>query len=176
MPIDLEAAHLLILVVAGALGIAGTVFGWFSNAFRWMAGKISALRSPGPTVPRRTLILNPMPRGRPFWWHMGSAGDEPAMQIVAELKATNIHTGFVWIMGAKLRRPRAAGMVTVRAANSSLHSTEHVIHSQSVTDLHVSFFVQPPVCAVGKPFKADFAVIDQFGNERWLRRAHFVYS
>lgn len=175
MAVDLETTHLLILVVAGALGIVGTVFGWFGRAYRWMAAKASP-RLSGGAVPRRTLILNATTHGRPFWWHMGSARGEPAIQVVAELKATNIHTGFVWIMGAKLRRPRAAGMVTVRAAGSDLHSTEHVIHPQSVTDLHVSFFVQPPVCAAGKLFKADFAVVDQFGNEHWLRRAHFVYS
>ena len=79
-------------------------------------------------------------------------------------------------VGSGQVKPSANGRVLARAhGDSSMYSTTHIILQRSVSDLRFDFFVQPPVCEVGKPFKADVAIIDQFGNEHWLKGLEFQY-
>ena len=57
-----------------------------------------------------------------------------------------------------------------------MYSQKHIIPQGGVSDLRFDFFVQPPVSEEGKPFKADVAIIDQFGNEHWLKGLKFPYT
>ncbi|BDT60480.1 hypothetical protein MasN3_39740 [Massilia varians] len=118
-----------------------------------------------------------MPVSRPnaLWWHMGSSGSEPAMQIVGDLNVTNIAKRGVYVMEVKLRRPRAVGHAVVRAQNSNLYDTKHIIPQGGISDLRFDFFVQPPVRTAGQKFTADVAIVDQFGNEHWLKDLEFRY-
>ena len=177
MPFDLQSAQVAVAVVIGILTILGTIFGWFGKAWRWIA----SLFAPKPLVgvievPSKTMVLIPVARQNPLWWHMGSMGDQPAMQIVGDLNVTNISKYGVFVMGAKLRRPKAVGHALVRAHDSNMYSTKHIIPQGGVSDLRFDFFVQPPVREKGQPFKADVAIIDQFGNEHWLKGLEFPYS
>lgn len=177
MPIDLQSAQIVVGIVVSLLAMLGTFFGWFGKAWRWA----TALFRPAPLVgvidvPRKTVILIPISRQNALWWHMGSMGDQPAMQIVGDLNVTNISKYGVYVMGARLRKPKAVGHVLVRAHDSNMYSTKHIIPQGGVSDLRFDFFVQPPVCEKGKPFKADVAIIDQFGNEHWLKALEFPYT
>jgi len=107
---------------------------------------------------------------------MGSMGGQPAMQIVGDLNVTNISKYEVIVMGAKLRKPKAVGHARVLAQDSNMYSQKHIIPQGGVSDLRFDFFVQPPVSEEGKPFKADVAIIDQFGNEHWLKGLKFPYT
>jgi|GEM_PF-2945154 len=100
-------------------------------------------------------------------------GDQPAMQIVGDLNVTNISKYGVFVMGAKLRKPKAVGHALVRTHDSNMHSQKHIIPQGGVSDLRFDFFVQPLVCEKGKPFNADVAIVDQFGNEHWLKGLEF---
>ena len=115
MPTDIATLSVLVPVVIGLLSILGIVFGWFGNLITWAKG----LRRAKPTtglldVPIRTMILIPASRANALWWHLGSVGDRPAMQIVGDLNVTNISTQTVYAMGAKLRKPKAVGHAMVR--------------------------------------------------------------
>ena len=121
------------------------------------------------------MVLIPVSRSNALWWHMGSTGDQPAMQIVGDLNVTNICKYNVVVMGAKLPRPKAIGHAMVRAHDSNVYGSEHHIPQGGISDLRFDFFLQPPVSEAGKPFKADVAIIDQFGNEHWLKGLEFPY-
>lgn len=177
MPVDLQSVQVVVAIAIGILTILGTIFGWFGNAWRW----VSSLFKPKPPagiieVPSKTMVLIPVSRSNALWWHMGAMGDQPAMQIVGDLNVTNISKYGVFVMGAKLRKPNAVGHALVRAHDENIYSTKHVIPQGAVSDLRFDFFVQPPVCEKDKPFKADVAIIDQFGNEHWLKGLEFPYT
>lgn len=177
MPIDLQTVQVILAIAIGALTILGTIFGWFGKLWRWVA---ALLRSSSPVgvidVPKKTLILIPVSRQNALWWHMGAMDDQPAMQIVGDLNVTNISKYGVFVMGVRLRKPRAVGHASVRAHDSNLYGTQHVIPQGAISDLRFDFFVQPPVCEKGEKFKADVAIIDQFGNEHWLKGLEFPYT
>ncbi len=173
---DLQAIHFAVATVATVLVILGTVFGWFGKAWRWL----TALFKPKPAagvidIPKKTMVLIPMSRSNALWWHMGSIGGKPAMQIVGDLNVTNISKYGVIVMGAKLRRPAATGNALVRAHNANVYSSKHVIPEGAVSDLRFDFFVEPPVCKEGEVLTGDVAIIDQFGNEHWLKGLRFPY-
>lgn len=169
---NLQTMGVAAALVVAILTIIGKVLGFFG----WVKGLLSHVGRPSSgliDVPKKTIILIPAARPNAFWWHMGSVGDKPAMQIVGDLNVTNISTHGVFLMGARLRKPKAIGHVAVRAANSNLYSSNHVIPPRSLTDLRFDFFVQPPTRKSGQMLKADVAVVDQFGNEHWLKKVEF---
>lgn len=176
MPFDLQSAQVVVAIAIGLLTILGTIFGWFGKVWCW----VSSLFKPKPPVgvievPSKTMVLIPVSRQNALWWHMGAIGEQPAMQIVGDLNVTNISEYGVFVMGAKLRKPKAVGHAVVRAHDSNMYSTKHTIPQGAVSDLRFDFFVQPPVCERGKSFKCDVAIIDQFGNEHWLKDLEFPY-
>ena len=174
MPIDLQSIQIAVGIAVGLLTVLGTIFGWFGKAWHWAFSLFKSKPHAGVIqVPTKTIILIPVSRPNALWWHMGSASGQPAMQIVGDLNVTNISKYGVFIMGAKLRKPKAVGHALVREHTSRMYGTEYVIPEGAVSDLRFNFFVQPPVCDSGKPFKADVAIIDQFGNEHWLNALEF---
>jgi hypothetical protein len=177
MPFDLQSAQIVVALAIGILTILGTIFGWFGKMWNW----VSSLFGKKPLVgvidiPSKTMVLIPVSRSNALWWHMGSMGGQPAMQIVGDLNITNISQYHVVVMGAKLRKPKAIGHALVRAHNSNMYGSKHHIPQGGISDLRFDFFVQPPVQEAGKPFKADVAIIDQFGNEHWLKGLEFSYN
>ena len=177
MPFDLQSAQVAVAVVIGILTILGTIFGWFGKAWHWGASLFNSKPLVGVIeVPSKTMVLIPVARQNALWWHMGAMGDQPAMQIVGDLNVTNISKYGVFVMGAKLKKPKAIGHALVRAHDSNMYGTKHIIPQGGVSDLRFDFFVQPPVREKGQLFKADVAIIDQFGNEHWLKGLEFPYS
>lgn len=177
MPFDLQFVQIAIAAVIGFLTILGIIFGWLGKVWNW----VSSLFRKKPLVgvidiPAKTMILIPASRANALWWHMGSMGGQPAMQIVGDLNITNISQYDVVVMGAKLRKPKAIGHAMVRAHDSNMYDSKHHIPQGSISDLRFDFFIQPPVREAGKPFKADVAIIDQFGNEHWLKGLDFPYN
>lgn len=174
MPSNLQTIHITLGIVVALLTIAGIVFGWFRKVWDWAYSLFKNKGSNGLVkVPKKTMILLPVSRPNAFWWHMGSTKKKPSMQIVGDLNVTNISEYGVYIRGVKLRKPKAVGHATVRAQGSNLHSSNHKIPSRAISDLRFTFLVQPPVCKEGETFKGDVAIIDQFGNEHWLKKLEF---
>jgi hypothetical protein len=176
MTLDLQSAQIAVAVGIGLLTILGTLFGWFGKVWRWTTSMFKSKPSVGIIdVPAKTMILIPVTRQNALWWHMGSMGDQPAMQVVGDLNVTNISKYGVYVMGAKLRKPKAVGHAFVRAQESDMYGAKNIIPHGGVSDLRFDFFVQPSVREKGETFKADIAIIDQFGNEHWLKGLEFKY-
>ena len=177
MPFDLQSAQVAVAVVIGVLTILGTIFGWFGRAWKWLTSLFKAKPISGTLdIPTKTLILLPMARQNALWWHMGGMGNAPAMQIVGDLNVTNISKYDIFVMGAKLRKPKAIGHAIVSSSNGGLYSSKNAIPSGAIADLRFDFFVQPPVRKKGDKFRADVAIIDQFGNDHWLKGLEFPYT
>lgn len=176
MPIDFESAKIAIAIVLGVLAILGMLFGGIGKARRW-ASSFSNRKQFADLleVPKETMVLLPVSSQSALWWHMGSLGEQPVMQIVGNLYATNISKHDVIVMGAKLRKPKAVGHTMAGAHNSNTYHQHHRIPQSGISDLHFEFYVQPPVSEKDEPLKADVAIIDQFGNEHWLNGLEFPY-
>lgn len=177
MPFDLKSAQVVVGVVVGIVTILATIFGWFGRAWRWVSSFFKTKAMAGVIeVPSKTMVLIPVARQNALWWHMGAMGDKPVMQIVGNLNVTNISRFGVFVMGAKLKKPKAVGHALVRAYDSNMYGTNHMIPQGGVSDLRFDLLVQPPVREKGQQFKADVAIIDQFGNEHWLKGLEFLYT
>jgi hypothetical protein len=176
MPVDRQNLQIALGIVATLLTILATVFGWFAKAWRWTCSLFEAKPPVGVIdVPTKTVILIPVARPDALWWHMGSMDSRPVMQIAGDLSATNISKFEIVLMGAKLRKPKASGLALVSERGSHICTQKNAIPLGAVSDLRFDFFVQPPSREKGEPFKADVAIIDQFGNEHWLKGLKFPY-
>lgn len=177
MPIDPQSIQIAIGIAIGILTILGTIFGWFKKVWHWAEPFIKPKSASGIiNLPTKTMVLIPVGRQNALWWHMGTIQDHPGMQIVGDLNVTNISNCGIFVIGTKLKKPKVIGKVLVRAHDSSMYGTNNIIPQGSVSDLRFDFFVQPPVCEIGETLKADVAIIDQFGNEHWLKGLEFHYS
>lgn len=161
--------------VVGVLSGILAIIGYFTGFFRWVFGKTLARfrRSPYLPLPSRSVVIVPGSQ-RGSWWHLGKSADQPAMQMSAEFKATNITRYEVLLVAAKLRRPKRLGMVLTRKPGDRLYG-EYRIPPGDTTDISVDLWVIPPVCEKDKTFVGDIAILDQFGNHHWINKLAFEY-
>ena len=163
----MEKLDLLLGIVLGFLG----VLAYFKGFFRWLWDRAT---SSGPKIPRKTLALVVEGTGHECWWHMGKSGGDPAMQIVARFSATNISDFGVLPTSARMRKPRFLGHVMTQKHDENIYGS-YIIPTGVITKLAVDFWVTPPVKNEGATFKADIAIIDQFGNQHWVKKVEFQY-
>ena len=167
------AAWLGILVTASG-AVAGCIKFLFWVYDEWQKRK----QHEGFSAPTETLRLAAKPEGA-CWWHMGKKADEPIMQIVGSLFATNIASLAVRIPQVELRygflgRKRASGMVMVaRSWRENMYGM-YDIPAGETRDVSFDFWVYPPVAEAEELFTARSVVfIDQFGNRHKLKRVGF---
>ncbi len=106
---------------------------------------------------------------------MGSEGGKPAMQVVGRFHVTNITKYKVILAAVKMKKPRHLGSVTVKDSESNYHG-RYQIPPGGFTDMSFDFWINPPFKKEGESFTADIAVLDQFGNEHWIKNVHFIYT
>jgi len=176
MAVDLGTLQTTVGIAIGVLTILGIIFGWFKNFFIWLGVFFRRPRSSALIeIPGKTVILQPQPHPHAFWWHMGKSGDRPAMQISGALTVTNISKYKVLITAAKMRKPEALDHAHVKDVNSDYHGS-FMIPEGGVTELSFDFWLMPPARKEGETLIADVAILDQFGNEHWLKNIEFKYS
>ena len=163
-----------VLVAAGGV-IAGSVKFLFWIFDEWQKRK----QHEGFSAPSETLRLATKMEGN-CWWHMGKKGDEPTMQIVGSMFATNIASVPVRIPQVELRygclgRKRVSGMVMVsRRPHENMHGM-YDIPPHETRNMSFDFWVYPPVVKPTEPFTAhSVAFIDQFGNRHTVKRVQFL--
>jgi hypothetical protein len=170
--LDLQTIYILVGLAAAVLAIFGEITGffkWIINLYR----RIQQFPTTNIAIPKKTVILIPIPNG--LWWHMGGRGNEPVMQIVGDLNVTNISKYGIYLKAVRLRKPKTDGHVMLRAHQANVYGN-YMIPKGAVRDLRFDIFVEPLICEKGKPFKADVAIINQFGNEHWLKGLEFRYT
>jgi hypothetical protein len=110
----------ILLGIATALKILDHFFGWFGAIWLWVRNLIGGKpNSDRIQLPKQTVILLPSQQHRPFWWHMGTEGDKPCMQLAGHFQVTNIADGDVLLSGVKLRKPKVRGHVLVRVSKQA---------------------------------------------------------
>jgi hypothetical protein len=166
-------------LIIGLLASAVTVLGFASGVFQraWKAilrtGRESE-SSPLYKIPRTTVRVL-VTGERSCWWHMGKAGDAPTMQVVARFTVTNITRYNIRLPLGKIRKPRILGYCTVKNVDSPLHG-QYAIPPGATTEVSLDFWISPPMRKEGEDLVGDLAVVDQFGNEHWLRKVRFIYG
>ena len=168
MALDVTAAQAIVTVVTGSLAILGVIFGWFGKAARWIASLRGSKLAGTLDVPRKTMIVMPLSRPNALWWHMGTMNGQPAMQVVGTLSVTNISQHAVHVMHARLRKPRLQG-----EAFTPSQSGNAAIPERAVCEVTLHFWIQPVRRARRGVIKLDVSLVDQFGNDHWLRRLSF---
>lgn len=172
---DLQTTYVLLGIISIALGILATIFGWFGKFIDCVKKFFRDKRSSALIdIPKKTLVLLAEQRPDPYWWHMGRKDKQPGMQIAGNLRVTNISKYDILPSGVKMRNPKAVGRVLIKDVDSQYFG-EYFIPKGAVTELTFDFWVQPPLKAEGKLFKADIAILDQFANEHWLKDVEFKY-
>lgn len=167
------AAWIGVIVASGGV-IAGSVKFLF-----WVFDELQKRkRHEGFSVPTDTLRLASKPDGN-SWWAMGKRGDEPTMQIVGSMFATNIASVPIRIPQVELRygwwgRKRVSGIAMVsRGLRENIYGM-HDIPPGETRDVSFDFWVYPPVVKAIESFTAySVAFIDQFGNQHVVKRVQF---
>lgn len=127
-------------------------------------------------IPKKTIIIPPNPNTHATWWHMGSTAGKPAMQVVGQsIKVTNIAKYGIYLCAVKMKKPKSLGHISVKDSNSHYHGF-YEIPPSGISDISFHFWIIPPVIEEGKSFKTDVAIIDQFGNEHWIKGIEFIYT
>ena len=170
---DTTTLNLLIGIVAGAL----TIFAYFKGFFSWLANKFKKLFKPSDLIyqiPKKTIVLIPKAASNSTWWHMGRSGGQPAMQIVGEFTVTNITKYNILPTLVKIKKPKSLGHAMCRKVGENIYGS-YMIPGGATTDLSYDFWIIPPFKEKGEAFKADIAIVDQFGNEHWVKGVDFQY-
>lgn len=126
-------------------------------------------------IPKKTIAIVPLARTNACWWHMGSSGDKPAMQVVASYFVTNITKYNVIITVAKLQKSGTLGHADVKDSQSNYWG-KYSLPPGGSSELHMHFWVMPPFKEKGGQFTSDIIVIDQFGNGHNIKNASFKYT
>ncbi len=147
------------------------------KALAWVVEKAKKLAGPSSTtydIPRQTLRLLPLPQHEPMWWHTGTMSKKPAMQVVGEIRATNISRYNILISAVKLKRPKVIGHATI-IGPAVEENGEFLIPENGTCRVRFHCWVVPPVKQETQDFVTDIALIDQYGNEHWMKKVKFTY-
>ena len=170
---DIPTVSGLAGVVLASLGILGKITG----AIDWLRQRVTGPRSPSAAlveVPRKTLITILDLRAHSCRWGMDFFGGRAVMRVICEAKATNVSTYAVQLVGAKMRRPPIVGRAVIGfRADGDDEELSCTIPSLATSHLRMEFAIEPPIAEGPRSFKADVALLDQFGNEHWLRNVRF---
>ncbi len=160
------------VAIGGAIGASVKFAFWAYD--EWMKRKAH----PGFSLPKTTLRLATKMPGN-CWWHMGRQGDDPIMQVVGSVFATNISPAPARSPQVQLRfglfgRKRVAGMVLTADGEPRRMYGMHDIPPGETRDLTFDFWIFPPVVERGRKFVAhSVTVLDQYGNRHTLKRVEF---
>lgn len=135
--------------------------------------------SSGKGFPRETLRIA-LQNEHAYWWHMGSTGGNPTMQIVGDFLVTNISALPVRIPQMELRyglwgRKKVRGGIIVEGPNRIYGMYD--IAPNATRDSRADFWVFPPVRNANQTFTAHSIIFyDQFGNKHFLKKVRFRYN
>jgi hypothetical protein len=169
---DIPTVSGLAGVVLASLGILGKITG----AIDWLRQRVTGPPSAALLdIPRKTLIIILGARANSCRWSMDFFGGRAVMRVICEAKATNVSKYAVQLVGAKMRRPPIVGRAVIGFQADGINDEQLscTIPSLATRDLRMEFAIEPPVVEEPRSFKADLALLDQFGNEHWLKNVRF---
>jgi hypothetical protein len=165
----------IIYVSASLAALIGAIYAFFRWGLLLIRKLFTPLEQITYKIPKKTIIIIPLPREKSSWWHMGSSSGKPAMQVVGHFKVTNITKYNILLTAAKMRKPKLLGHILVKDTESQYHGS-YPIPGGATTDMTIDFWIMPPVREKGATFITDIAILDQFANEHWIKKVEFEYS
>ncbi|KTD14390.1 hypothetical protein [Legionella israelensis] len=171
---DVNYISSLVTILLGILVFLGYVTGFF----KWCVKKIKSIYKILNKKNKKIVIHleNSQFPELSNWWHMGAIRSNPAMQVVAELLATNNTDKQIILTGSLLRKRKIRGQVLTKAVNGRVYSTENPIPPGTTTKISLNFWVEPPFKKEGVDFVSDIAVIDNYGEKHWVPKVKFKYN
>jgi hypothetical protein len=174
MPVLTIASWIAVLVAFAGIGIGVAML------LLWAYDQLHK-RKPhqGFSAPKKTLQLVAEPRER-CWWRMGQGGDDPTMQIVGTMLATNISPVPVRVTRADLRfgffgRKLISGTVMASRPTREDMVGDFDIRPDEKRELTFDFRLFPPVRDCWESFTPhSVTLIDQFGNKHAIKRIAFL--
>ena len=131
------------------------------------------IRTRSGSVPTKTImVVLPQPNG--LWWHMGSRLGKEAMQVVADLYASNLTGDPLHLSETYIARPRTQGNVLVRHPSRDIFG-QYPIVPRGTSELSCVYWIVPPVRKKEKRLMAPLIFLDQDSNKHVLRRMRFDY-
>lgn len=171
----LNNIYLLLAVVVAVITLIGFVKGTFRRAWAWFRQRISGSEYVY-SVPRKTIVMVPRGGTRDHIWRIRHEKEHegPEMRVHGYFKVTNISKFTILLVVAKMKRPKAFGHVSVNRVGSAGWGA-YGIPAASTTDLAFNFRLAPPIRKESEDFVTDIAIVDQFGNEHWIKKVRFIY-
>ncbi|MCI0691128.1 hypothetical protein L0337_03870 [candidate division KSB1 bacterium] len=159
--------------ILGGGGLIGILI-YILNMLKWVKNLFQKLlhffTRYHPSVPRETIRIIPELRG--CWWHMGSSNGQPAMQVVGHFNVTNITDNQVFVLAARISKPRTDGSVSVQHPKHNLFGTFPIL-PKNLNKISADFWIRNPVRKDGQDFNATLVFVDQFGNEHKVKNVIF---
>jgi hypothetical protein len=173
MPDIATIAWIAVLVAAGS---AAT--GALKLFFRIYDERRKRKPHQGFSAPDKTLQIAARPRDE-YWWRLGKRENDPTMQIVGTIVATNVSRVPVRVTHAELRhglfgRKRISGTAMVSGSTEEKIYGAFDIPPDESRDLTFDFWMYPPVRDSWETFTPhSLAFIDQFGNKHTANHITF---
>ncbi|GAH97605.1 unnamed protein product, partial [marine sediment metagenome] len=158
----------------------GKILAVLAHGWAWCRSRL-APKLELASFPRQTITAIQQPRINALWWSMGTLGDKPMLQIVGDFNATNVWSANVRLAGALIRYRRWGVLLRTERGDTSVkdlysqYSGNYPIPPNEMTWIRVAFHFVPRHRAPKPWFKADVAIIDQFGNLHWIRGVTFKH-
>lgn len=157
----------LILAILGGIGLLA----FFKFIWAWLKRGAQILHRAASSAPRDCLRIVPFP-DRDYWWHQGTSGGKPAMQIGGRWHVTNVEEVPVRLFRARIVRPSVDAFLLIQEPNGAIPGDYPILPGRTST-VHVHTFIEPMPCEAGEDFRADLVLTDQFGNDYRLRKVVF---
>lgn len=173
----LSENNVVLGAIASVFVIAGGVWGlkkWGADAWHKLRAILNKVDGISYPIPRKT-ITAVQKHTHDNWWHMGKSAGKPAMQIVGHFTVTNLTRYNILLAAVRMRKPNTMGHIMIKKHDQDIYGN-YLIPDGAITEMSFDFWIVPPVKKEGEIFSADIAVVDQFGNEHWIKKAQFRYT
>lgn len=173
-------------ITANSIGylvvIGGAIAGVIKFGF-WVLDETQKRRqtaAQGYAIPPRTLTVT-LQQQREYWWHMGSIGQDPTMQIVGEFLVTNVYSKPVRVVQIELRygpfgSKGLIGDVSISRGLNSQYYDAFTIPPNDTRGASFHMWLYPPVAKVKQPFVPhSMRMTDHFGNKHKIKGVRFEY-
>lgn len=124
-------------------------------------------------IPKKTIIILNENNDLSNFWHIGSKGDEPILQIAGRFVVTNITDKPVKLVHSIIKGYNSFGVAHVKDLFSQYWGS-YDIPPGKTTRVSIHFLI-PPLKRLKKkkPLILNVAIVDQFNNKHWLKRVAF---
>lgn len=126
-------------------------------------------------IPNQTLTVIQRHEPSEYYWSLEKRNGKNTMYVSATFILTN-HTDMnIRPSGATTKEGKGRGWVSVRLDDARMYDWCDIpARQQAFADVEIR--IASPVKKEGEVFISDVAILDQFGNEHWIKDIEFTYG